>query len=69
MVRATTVADVVDVVRVDGGGPGPLPFGVGALSPGMARRTSDSAADAGSRLATPADATLISKTYNYTNNS
>ena len=45
MVRNAAVADVVDVVRVNGWS-GPLPLGVGALSPGMARRTSDSA-DAG----------------------
>ena len=59
VVRATTVADVVDVIRVDGHvapRTGPLPLGVGALSPGMARRTSDSA-DAGGRPP-PADATL-----------
>ena len=58
MVPAATVADVVDVVRVDGhvAWAGPLPVGVGALSPGMARRTAD-ASDAGGRPP-PADATL-----------
>ena len=61
VVRGAAVADVVDVVRVDGhvapSWAGPLPVGVGALSPGVARRASD-ASDAGGRLATPADATL-----------
>ena len=65
MVRDAAVADVVNVVRVDGGGPGSLSLGVGAVSSRLARRATD-ASDAGGRPA-PADATL--RLYNYTNNS
>ena len=57
--RGAAVADVVDVVRVDGHiawGAGPLPVGVGALPSGMARRASD--ASDPSRRPPPADTTL-----------
>ena len=59
MVPAATVADVVDVVRIDGHvapWAGPLPVGVGALSPGMDRRAAD--ASDPSRRPPPADTTL-----------
>ena len=56
---STTVADIVDVVRVDGHvspWAGPLPVGVGALSAGVARRASDAPDASGGPP--PADATL-----------
>ena len=65
--RGAAVADVVDVVRVDGHiapWAGPLPVGVGALSPRLARRAAD--ASDPSRRPPPADAALIRLTITQT---